>query len=48
MLTTTEPQYWEQRYQENSAKWDIGMAAPPLASLLDLLGNKLKKPCNPN
>ena len=34
MLTTTEPQYWEQRYQENSAKWDIGMAAPPLASLL--------------
>ncbi len=34
MLTTTEPQYWEQRYQENTAKWDIGMAAPPLASLL--------------
>jgi SAM-dependent methyltransferase len=34
MLTTTERQYWEQRYQENTAKWDIGMAAPPLASLL--------------
>lgn len=34
MLTTTEPQYWEQRYQENTAQWDIGMAAPPLASLL--------------
>ena len=34
MLPTTEPQYWEQRYQENTAKWDIGMAAPPLASLL--------------
>jgi SAM-dependent methyltransferase len=34
MLPTTDPQYWEQRYQENTAKWDIGMAAPPLASLL--------------
>jgi hypothetical protein len=34
MLSTTEPQYWEQRYQENTAKWDIGMAAPPFASLL--------------
>jgi|JFJP01.1.fsa_nt_gi SAM-dependent methyltransferase len=34
MLPTTAPQYWEQRYQENTAKWDIGMAAPPLASLL--------------
>ena len=26
MLTTTDPQYWEQRYQEDTAKWDIGMA----------------------
>ena len=34
MLTTTDPQYWEQRYQENTTKWDIGMAAPPLTSLL--------------
>jgi hypothetical protein len=34
MLPTTDPQYWEQRYQENTAKWDIGMAAPPFASLL--------------
>ncbi|MBD2179367.1 methyltransferase domain-containing protein [Pseudanabaena sp. FACHB-1998] len=34
MLLTTDPQYWEQRYQENTAQWDIGMAAPPLASLL--------------
>ena len=34
MLSTTEPDYWEQRYQENTAKWDIGMAAPPFASLL--------------
>jgi len=34
MLTTTNPQYWEQRYQENTTKWNIGMAAPPLTSLL--------------
>ena len=34
MLPTTNPQYWEQRYQENTAKWDIGMAAPPFTSLL--------------
>ncbi|MCA6522885.1 MAG: methyltransferase domain-containing protein [Pseudanabaena sp.] len=35
MLPTTDPQYWEQRYQENTAKWDIGMAAPPFTSLLE-------------
>jgi methyl halide transferase len=33
-MLTTNPEYWEQRYQEDTAKWDIGMAAPPLASLL--------------
>ncbi len=33
-MLTTNPEYWEQRYQENTAKWDIGMAAPPLANLL--------------
>jgi len=34
MPTTTDPQYWEQRYQENTAKCDIGMAAPSFTSLL--------------
>jgi SAM-dependent methyltransferase len=33
-MLTTNPEYWEQRYQEDTAKWDIGMAAPPFASLL--------------
>jgi SAM-dependent methyltransferase len=33
-MQTTDPKYWEQHYQENNARWDIGMAAPPLASLL--------------
>lgn len=33
-LPITDPQYWEQRYQENSDKWDLGQAAPPFASLL--------------
>jgi SAM-dependent methyltransferase len=33
-MLTTNPEYWEQRYQEDTAKWDIGMADPPFASLL--------------
>ncbi|GEM_PF-1820230 len=33
-MLTTDSQYWEQRYQDRNARWDIGMAAPPLASLL--------------
>jgi methyl halide transferase len=33
-MLTINPEYWEQRYQENTAKWDIGMAAPPFTSLL--------------
>jgi SAM-dependent methyltransferase len=33
-MLTTNSEYWEQRYQEDTAKWDIGMAAPPFVSLL--------------
>ncbi len=28
------PNFWEQRYQEGTTRWDLGKAAPPLASLL--------------
>ena len=38
MLSTTDPQYWEQRYQENATQWDLGQAAPPFASLLASAG----------
>jgi SAM-dependent methyltransferase len=31
-LTST---FWEQRYQEGSARWDLGQAAPPLRHLLE-------------
>jgi len=28
------PEYWEQRYQEKTDRWDIKQAAPPFATLL--------------
>ncbi len=28
------PEYWEQKYQEQNTRWDIGEAAPPFVSLL--------------
>lgn len=34
MLPITNPNYWEQRYQENNAPWNLGMATPPFVSLL--------------
>lgn len=34
MPPTTDPQFWEQRYQDHSTQWDLGMAAPPFVSLL--------------
>lgn len=32
MVTNSE--YWEQRYQEQRTRWDLGQAAPPFVSLL--------------
>lgn len=32
--SVTNPEYWEQRYQEKSDRWDIKQAAPPFATLL--------------
>jgi methyl halide transferase len=34
MLNVANSEYWEQRYQEEKTAWDLGMAAPPFASLL--------------
>ncbi len=34
MQSITNPEYWEQRYQEKSDRWDIKQAAPPFVSLL--------------
>ncbi len=36
MLSVTDDKYWEQRYKEGTARWDIGQAAPPFVSLLKL------------
>jgi methyl halide transferase len=35
MSQLTDSNYWEQRYQEKSDKWDLGQAAPPLINLLE-------------
>ena len=34
MQSITNPEYWEQRYQEKTDRWDIKQAAPPFATLL--------------
>jgi SAM-dependent methyltransferase len=40
MQSVSEPSYWEQRYQEQATRWDLGQAAPAFVSLL----NSEKKP----
>ncbi len=32
--------YWENRYQEGSARWDLGVVSPPLKKYIDQLENK--------
>ncbi len=34
MLSIADDKYWEQRYLEGTARWDLGKAAPPFLSLL--------------
>ncbi len=35
MTFISEYNYWEQRYQEGTSRWDLGQVAPPFVSLLD-------------
>ena len=35
MLSGANPEYWENRYQEGTTRWDLGQATPPLVSLLN-------------
>lgn len=35
MPQITDSNYWEQRYQEKSDKWDLAQAAPPLINLVE-------------
>lgn len=35
MSSTTEPHYWEQRYQEGTSRWDLGQPAPPFVHFLN-------------
>lgn len=32
--------YWENRYIENTSKWDLGMISPPIKNYVDSLKNK--------
>lgn len=34
MSSITEPHYWEQRYQEDTPRWDLGQPAPPFVHFL--------------
>ena len=34
-MSIANPEYWENRYQEKTDRWDLGQAAPPFVSLLD-------------
>ncbi len=35
MVSIANSQYWEQRYQEKTTRWDLGKASPPLVRLLN-------------
>ena len=35
MESIANSQYWEQRYQEGTTRWDLGKASPPFVSLLN-------------
>lgn len=34
MVSVNQPEYWQNRYQEGTTRWDLGQAAPPLVKLL--------------
>ncbi len=35
--------YWENRYQANSSRWDLGVVSPPIKDLIDSLQNKSQR-----
>lgn len=35
--------YWENRYQEDTARWDLGMISPPIKAYIDQLEDKSLK-----
>lgn len=35
--------YWENRYKENTSKWDLGKVSPPIKAYADSLENKNQK-----
>lgn len=42
MVSIANSEYWENRYQEGTTRWDLGKASPPLVSLLNLPDLTLK------
>lgn len=35
-----EEEFWENRYQEDTARWDLGVVSPPIKKYIDQLENK--------
>ncbi|GAA3520255.1 methyltransferase domain-containing protein [Aquimarina addita] len=40
MNTKLDTDYWENRYIENTSKWDLGEVSPPIRSYIDMIENK--------
>lgn len=45
MVSVSNSEYWEYRYQEGTTRWDLGKAAPPLVNLLNSSELALKSGC---
>ena len=39
-MSTLDKNYWESRYEDQTAVWDIGYAAPAIVKFLETLSNK--------
>ena len=39
-MDISNPEYWDQRYQEGRTGWDMGQVSPPLKAYFDQLRNK--------
>lgn len=39
-MVKLDAHYWDNRYIDNTSRWDLGKVSPPLQSLIDILKNK--------
>ena len=43
MDLTLDANYWDNRYQENTSRWDLGKVSPPIKAYVDSLTDKSLK-----